>query len=103
MSQGVAIVTYMEAQIWTLIGLLTATILGALFYLGTRIDALASRIDAQGVRIDAQGADLGSRIDGLNGRIDGLTRRVEEQGKLLADDIYKLGMKLDDHLRWHAG
>ncbi|MPZ70355.1 MAG: hypothetical protein GEU71_12635 [Actinobacteria bacterium] len=86
----------MEAQIWTLIGLLTATILGALFYLGTRIDGLASRIDAQGARLD-------SRIDGLNGRIDGLTRRVEEQGKALADDIYKLGLKLDDHLRRGIG
>lgn len=93
----------MEAQIWTLIGLLTATLLGTLFYLGARIDALGSRIDAQGARLDSRIDGLDSRIDGLNGRIDGLTRRVEEQGKALADDIYKLGLKLDDHLRWHAG
>ena len=93
----------MEAQIWTLIGLLTATLFGALFYLGARIDAL-------GARIDAQGADLGARIDGQSARIDGqsaridaLTFGVQEQGKALADDIYKLGIKFDDHLRWHTG
>lgn len=68
----------MEAQVWTLIGLLTATLFGALFY-------------------------LGARIDGQSARIDGLTFGVREQGKALADDIYKLGMKFDDHLRWHTG
>ena len=79
----------MEAQIWTLIGLLTAALFGALFYLGARIYA--------------QGADLGARIDGQSARIDALTFRVQEQGKALVDDIYKLGMKFDDHLRWHTG
>ena len=103
LSQTVDIVIWMEAQVWTLIGLLTATLFGALFYLGARIDALGDRIDAQGARIDAQSADLGARIDGQSARIDALTFRVQEQGKALADDIYKLGMKLDDHLRWHAG
>jgi hypothetical protein len=51
----------MEAQAWTSIGLLAATLFGTLFYLGARIDAQGSRIDAQGSRIDG----LGSRIDAL--------------------------------------
>jgi hypothetical protein len=67
-----------EAQVWTLIGVLVASqagLLTALFRLGSRIDALGARLDA---RIDSQGADLRARID----RIDA---------------------KLDDHLGRHAG
>jgi hypothetical protein len=78
----------MEAQAWTAIGLLAATLLGSLFYLGNRIDSLGTRLD--------------SRIDGLSGRIDGLTVRVEEQGRHLGSQIYELAAKLDEHLRRHA-
>ena len=35
----------MDAAAWTAIGLLAATSLGSLFYLGSRIDALGGRID----------------------------------------------------------
>ena len=41
----------MEAQVWTLIGLLTATILGALFYLGARIDWLLAALELAGVML----------------------------------------------------
>jgi hypothetical protein len=82
-----------EAQVWTVIGLLAATLIGTLVYLGGRIEALGARMDS---RIDALGARMDSRIDGLSARI-------EEQGALLGDRIYELAVKLDDHLRWHAG
>ncbi len=78
----------MEAQAWTAIGLLAATLVGSLFYIGNRIDSLGARLD--------------SRIDGLSGRIDGLTFRVEDQGRQLGSQIYELAAKLDEHLRRHA-
>jgi hypothetical protein len=65
----------MEAQAWTAIGLLAATLVGSLFYIGNRIDSLGARLD--------------SRIDGLSGRIDGLTFRVEDQGRQLGSQIYE--------------
>ncbi|MDP9224413.1 MAG: hypothetical protein M3P18_11285 [Actinomycetota bacterium] len=85
----------MEAQAWTAIGLLAATLLGALFYLGNRIDVLGSEMRGQ---FQAQG----SRIDALSARMDALAVRVEEQGLQLADRIYELAVKLDDHIRRHA-
>lgn len=39
---------------WTAVGLCFATSLGSLFYLGSRIDALASRMDARFDRMDAR-------------------------------------------------
>jgi len=69
----------MEAATWTAIGLLAATSLGSLFYLGSGIDALSSRIDALGARLDSRlDADLGARIEAQ-------------------------GAKMDEHLRRHAG
>ena len=76
----------MEGVAWTAIRLLAATLLGSLFYLGGRIDALAARLDA---RIDAQSADLGGRIDALGARLDA---RIE-----------RLATALEDHVRRHAG
>lgn len=78
----------MEAQAWTAIGLLAATLVGSLYYVGNRIDALGARLD--------------SRIDGLSGRTDGLTFRVEDQGRQLGSQIFELAAKLDEHLRRHA-
>jgi hypothetical protein len=43
----------MDGAIWTAIGLLAATSLGTLFYLGSRIDALAARMDGLNSRLDA--------------------------------------------------
>jgi len=52
-----------DAAVWTAIGLLAATSLGSLFYLGARIDTLGARIDALGARMD-------SRFDTLEARFD---------------------------------
>jgi hypothetical protein len=53
----------MDAAVWTAIGLLAATSLGSLFYLGGRIDALGARMDT---RFDA----MESRFDGFAARLD---------------------------------
>jgi hypothetical protein len=79
----------MIAVAWTAIGLLAATLLGTLYYLGARIDALGTRLDA---RIDALGARLDGRIDGLSARIDGLSARIDG-----------LATRLDTHIERHAG
>jgi len=60
----------MDAAIWTALGLLAATSLGSLFYLGSRIDGLGSRIDGLGNRIDAMGARLDARLDAIEAHID---------------------------------
>lgn len=107
----------MQAQAWTAIGLLAATLLGALFYLGNRIDMLGSELRSemrgqfQEIRAEVGGQfpaqrsridDLSFRIETLSVRVDSLAVRVEEQGHQLADRIYELALKLDDHLRRHA-
>ncbi|MBA2312529.1 MAG: hypothetical protein H0V97_06985 [Actinobacteria bacterium] len=93
----------MEAQAWTAIGLLAATLLGTLFYLGQRIDGLGERIDSLGARLDARIDSLAGDLRGQASRIDALGVRVEEQGTHLADRIYELSIRLDNHLRRHAG
>ena len=102
----------MEAQVWTLIGLLGATVLGSFVYLGQKIDGQGARLDGLGQKIDAEGAridsmsgridGLSTRIDGLSARIDGLSARVEDHGRDLGNRIYELAGKLDEHLRRHA-
>lgn len=71
---------------------LAATLIGTLVYLGGRIDVLAAEVRNQS-----------GRIDGLSGRLDGLSARIEEQGVHLSERIYELAIKLEDHLRRHAG
>jgi hypothetical protein len=65
----------MDAAIWTAIGLLAATSLGSLFYLGSRIDGLGNRIDGLSNRIDALGARLDARLDAIEARIDAHVER----------------------------
>ena len=64
----------MEAAVWTAIGLLAATSLGSLFYLGARIDALGARMDSRfdslEGRMEARFARVDQRFDGLEGRLD---------------------------------
>jgi hypothetical protein len=60
----------MDAATWTAIGLLAATSLGSLFYLGSRIDGLGGRIDGLSDRIDALGGRLDTRLDAIESRID---------------------------------
>lgn len=58
----------MAGVAWTAIGLLAATLFGAIGYLGSKIDALSTRIDVLGTRLD-------SRIDGLEARLDAHVER----------------------------
>jgi hypothetical protein len=67
----------MTAVAWTAIGLLAATLFGALFYLGARIDALGARLDG--------------RLDGVASRIDSLASRIDA-----------LGARLDAHVEQHS-
>lgn len=60
----------MDAAVWTAIGLLAATSLGTLFYLGSRIDALATRMDARFDRVDARFDHVEERFDALAARLD---------------------------------
>jgi hypothetical protein len=60
----------MDAAVWTAIGLLAATALGTLFYLGSRIDALAARMDAGFARVDARFDAVEARFDALGARLD---------------------------------
>ena len=60
---GVTLASGMDAAIWTALGLLAATSLGSLFYLGSRIDGLGNRVDALGARLD-------TRLDAIQSRID---------------------------------
>jgi hypothetical protein len=64
----------MDAAVWTAIGLLAATSLGTLFYLGSRIDYLAARLDT---RIDAGFARVDTRFDAIESRLDGLASRLD--------------------------
>jgi hypothetical protein len=97
---GVTVATTMVAVAWAAIGILAATLLGSLYYLGSRIDGLSLRIDGLetglGTRIDGLDAKLGGRIDALasrlDNRIDGLSGRIDA-----------LSGRIDAHLERHAG
>jgi hypothetical protein len=52
----------MEAQLWTLIGLLAATPLGLLIYLGPKINRLETRIDGLSAHIDELGVKLDDHL-----------------------------------------
>jgi hypothetical protein len=71
---GVTLADEMDAAVWTAIGLLAATSLGSLFYLGSRIDSLAARLDT---RIDAGFARVDTRFDAIEWRLDGLASRFD--------------------------
>ena len=67
---GATLVTGMEAASWTALGLLAATSLGTLFYLGPRIDSVGSGIDALSAR-------MGSRFDAVDVRLDAVHARID--------------------------
>ena len=78
---GATLASGMEAAVWTAIGLLVATSLGTLFYLGARIDALGARLDARidagNARMDAGFARVDARFDSIESRLDGLASRLD--------------------------
>ena len=78
-----------DAPIWTALGLLAATSLGSLFYLGSKIDALGSRVDALGSRLD-------TRIDSLDAKVDAGFSRIDTR-------LDAISTRLDAHLEQHAG
>jgi hypothetical protein len=78
----------MDAAIWTAIGLLAAASLGSLFYLGSRIDALAGRMATGFARVD-------DRIDSLAGRMDSGFARIDAR-------FDAIEARLDAHLDRHA-
>lgn len=82
----------MDAAVWTAIGLLAATSLGALLYLGARIDGLGGRIDGLGARTDSLGARIDSLAARMDARFDGMESRFDA-----------LSTRLDTHLDRHAG
>jgi hypothetical protein len=85
----------MEAVAWSALALLAATLVAAIFWLGTRIDglgaSLGARIDGLDASIDVQGASLSAGIDAL-------TTEVASLGAEQA----RLSSKLEDHLGRHA-
>jgi hypothetical protein len=66
----------MDAAVWTAIGLLAATSLGTLFYLGSGIDALTARMDARFAHIDARFDRVDTRFDHVEERFDALAARL---------------------------
>ena len=60
---------WMDAAVWTAIGLLATFSLGTLFHLGSRIDSLAGRMDARFDTMDARFDSLITRLEGMNVRI----------------------------------
>ena len=84
----------MDAAVWTAIGLLAATSLGTLFYLGSRIDALAARVDSL--------ADsTTSRFDVLIARMDARFDRVDARFDHMDERFDALAARLDAHLDHH--
>ena len=67
----------MDAAVWTAIGLLAATSLGTLFYIGARIDGLGARIDGLAARIDARFDRVDARFDRMDERFDALAARLD--------------------------
>jgi hypothetical protein len=67
---GATLAIEMGAAVWTAIAILAAMSVGTLFYLGSRIDALATRMDARFDRVDARFDHMEERFDALAGRLD---------------------------------
>ena len=92
-----------DVVVWTAIGLLAATSLGTLFYLGSKIDALGARLDG---RIDA----LASRVDAGFARVDAGFARVDDRFGRVDDRLDAVNGRLDTlnerltaHLDPHVG
>jgi hypothetical protein len=72
---GATLANEMDVVVWTAIGLLAATSLGTLFYLGAQIDALAARTDARFDRVDARFDHVDTRFDHVDARFDHVDAR----------------------------
>ena len=85
---GATLAFEMDAAVWTAIGLLAATSLGTVFYLGVRLDSFAERTD---VRFDALITRMDARFDRVDARFDHIEERFDA-----------LAARLDTHLGQHA-
>ena len=83
----------MVAVAWAAIGLLAATLVSSLFYLGSRMDAL-------GARIDAQRPSPAARIHSLETSLKG---RIDTVDASLSSRLDALSSRVDAHLERHAG
>ena len=79
---GVTLAIEMDAAAWTAIAIVAGMSFGTVFYLGSRIDALATRLDA---RINSGFSRVDTRFDAIQAWFDALASR------------------LDAHLEQHAG
>lgn len=84
----------MDAAVWTAIGLLAATSLGSLFYLGSRIDALGGRMDTGLARVDDRIDVLAAQMDAGFARVDA---RFDRQDARFDAIESRLGAHLDRH------
>ena len=114
---GATLAREMDAALWTAIGLVAATSIGTLFYVGTRFDVLAGRMDARfdamssrfegrfdvvDARFDGMSSRSESRFDAMDARFDSLTGRIEARFDALDARMDALGSRLDAHLDRHA-
>ena len=90
----------MEAVAWSALGLLAATLVAAIFWLGTRIDGLGASLNG---RIDGLNARIDGLGDSLNGRIDGLEASLNPRIDAQTAELSHLSSRLDEHLGRHAG
>jgi ABC-type transporter Mla subunit MlaD len=100
----------MEAVAWSALWLFAATVIAAIFWLGTRIDGLGAtlnaRIDGLGAALNARIDGLAARIDGLDARIDGLDARIDGLDARIGTqtgELSQLSRRLEEHLGRHAG
>ena len=78
--------------------LLAATSLGTLFYLGSRIDALAARMDAGFARVDAGFGRVDARFDRVDAKFD----RVDARFDAVDARLDALSARIDSHVDRHA-
>lgn len=98
--------TEMDTAVWTAIGLLAATSLGSLFYLGSRIDALGARIgalaDGTASRFDHVDARIDALADGTASRLDSLAARMDAGFARVDARFDAIEARLDAHIDRHA-
>lgn len=99
---GASLTSEMDAAVWTAIGLLAATALGNLFYLGSRIDALASRMDARSDALLNVMEIRFARIDGRLDRVDARFDRVVARFDHMEERFDAMAERFDAHLGRHA-
>lgn len=106
----------MEAQLWTLIGVLIVLLVGAFYRVESRFDSQAARIDG---RFDSQAARFDGAMSAMNARVDQIHSELHQVNRILLGHDRRfdaidtrfdavdarfdaLESRLDDHIRRHA-